>query len=73
MAIIENKVLSQVMALPEQSAFNVQWTNQIIKDDAVIAETFERKAYTEDQKDDFMADVAGAEFYAQAIGWEIPA
>lgn len=69
MAIIEEKVLSQVMALPEQSAFNVQWTNKVIKDGVVIAENYERKAYTQDQEAEFLAEVDGAEFYAQAIGW----
>ena len=69
MAIIEQKVLSQVNALPESSSFNVQWTNQVIKDGEIIASTYERKCYAIEQKDEFLAEIDGAVDYAKAIGW----
>lgn len=69
MAITEQKVLSQVNALPDLQSFNVQWTNQVIKDDEIIASTYERKCYALEQKDEFLAEVVGAVDYAKAIGW----
>lgn len=69
MALTEQKILKQVSILPAQSAANVQWANQILRDGEVISETFERKAYTADQKTEFMAEVGGAAQYAAALGW----
>ena len=70
MAIIEKKVLSQVNALPESKSFNVQWTNQVIKEGEIIASTYERKCYAIEQKDEFLAEVDGAGDYSKAIGWD---
>jgi hypothetical protein len=69
MAIIEQRILSQVNALPDLQVFNVQWTNQIIKDGEIIASSYERKCYTIVQKDEFLVEVTGAVDYAKAIGW----
>ena len=65
----EFRILSQVNHLPEASAVNVQWTNQVLKDDVVISSTYERKAYTKDQKAEFLAEVEGAAAYVTAFGW----
>ena len=69
MALTEQRILSQVTTLPAQSAVNVQWSNQILRDDEVISQTYERKAYTADQKDAFLAEVEGAESYIAVLGW----
>ena len=69
MALTEQRILKQVSILPAQNAMNVQWANQICRDDEVIAETYERKAYTADQKVEFLAEVEGAEAYVDALGW----
>ena len=69
MSLSEQRILKQVTTLPNQSAVNVQWANQIIKDGAVLTETYERKAYTADQKAEFLAEVEGAENYIAALGW----
>ena len=69
MALTEQRILKQVTVLAPQSAVNVQWGNQVLKDGEVIAETFERKAYTADQKDSFLAEVEGASSYITALGW----
>ena len=69
MALTEQKVLKQVAILPAQSAANVQWANQILRDGEVISETFERKAYTASQQAEFMVEVEGAAQYAAALGW----
>ncbi len=70
MALTEQKVLKQVTVLAQQSAANVQWANQILRDGEVITETYERKAYTQDQKADFLAEVEGAAGYIPILGWE---
>lgn len=69
MALTEQKVLKQVTVLAQQSAANVQWANQILRDGEVISETFERKAYTQEQKDEFLVEVEGADAYVSALGW----
>ena len=65
----EQRVLKQVTVLPAQSAVNVQWSNQVLKDGAVISEAYERKAYGADQKAEFLAEVDGASSYLPALGW----
>jgi hypothetical protein len=65
----EQRILKQVTTLPTQSAINVQWTNQVLKDDVVISETYERKAYTTEQKAEFESEVEGAAAYVTALGW----
>lgn len=69
MALSEQRILKQVTVLAQQSAANVQWANQILRDGEVISETYERKAYTEDQKDSFLSEVEGAEGYVLILGW----
>jgi hypothetical protein len=69
MAITEQKVLSQVNASPDSKCFNVQWSNQVIKDGEIIASTYERKCYAIEQKNEFLVEVTGAVDYAKAIGW----
>ena len=69
MALTEQRILKQVTTLPAQSEINVQWANKILRDGEVIGETYERKAYTADQKADFLAEVEGAEAYITALGW----
>ena len=68
----EQRILKQVTTLPAQSAVNVQWANQVLKDDVVISETFERKAYTADQYAEFVAEVEGSASYIAALGWVAP-
>jgi len=72
MALTEQRVLKSVQVLSQQSAVNVQWANQILRDEEIITETYERKAYTADQKDDFLAEVEGAEAYIAVLGWTQP-
>lgn len=65
----EQRILSQVTHLPAADAVNVQWTNQVLKDGDVLSSTYERKAYTKAQKDEFLAEVDGAKLYIKAFGW----
>lgn len=69
MALSENRIIKQVAILPEHNAVNVQWANQVLRDGAVISEQYERKAYTAEQKDEFLAEVENAVAYLPALGW----
>jgi hypothetical protein len=69
MALSEQRVLKQVTILAQQSAVNVQWANQVLRDGEVISEVYERKAYNQDQKTEFLAEVTNAASYVSALGW----
>lgn len=69
MALIEQRVLKQVSVLPSTKTIEVQWSDQIIKDESVISEKYHRKAYSEKQKEEFLAEVEGAASYITAVGW----
>jgi len=69
MALTEKTIIKQVAVLPEQSAINVQWANQVLRDDEIISETYQRKAYTKEQQAEFEAEVTGAAAYVTAAGW----
>jgi hypothetical protein len=69
MALTEQTILNQVTVLPAQSAIQVQWANQVLRDDEIISETYHRKAYTKEQKTEFEAEVTGAAAYVTAAGW----
>lgn len=69
MALTEQTILNQITVLPAQSAINVQWANQVLRDDKVISETYHRKAYTKEQQAEFEAEVTGAAAYVTAVKW----
>lgn len=69
MALTEQTIIKQVAVLPAQSAINVQWANQVLRDDEVISETYHRKAYTKEQQTEFEAEVTNAGAYVAAVGW----
>lgn len=70
MALTEQRVLKQVTILAQQSAANVQWADQILRDGELVTETYYRAAYTEEQKEQFLEQVEGAENYLAALGWK---
>ena len=69
MALTEERVLGSVQVLTQQSAVNVEWYDLIKRDGEVISKANHNKAYTADQKADFLAEVEGAEGYVTALGW----
>lgn len=69
MALTEQRVLNQVSILPASGTINVQWADQILRDGEVISQSYYRKAYTQDQRAEFEAEVEGAAGYISAIGW----
>jgi len=69
MALTEQTILKSVEVLPEQSAVNVMWENQILRDGEVISAAPHRKAYGQEQKDEFLTEVEGASAYVTILGW----
>jgi hypothetical protein len=71
MALSEQKILKQVTLLPEQNVIQVQWANQVLRDDEVIAETFHRRAYSSSEQEAFEVEVENSAVYVSAIGWAV--
>ena len=69
MALTEQTIIKQVTVKPTQKAIEVQWADQILRDGEVISETYNRKAYGQEQQAEFEAEVAGAAAYVTAAGW----
>lgn len=67
--LTERKILNQVTVLPQQGGANVQWLNQVLRDGEVISSIPHRKSYGPTQRDEFLAEVEGAENYLAALGW----
>lgn len=67
--LTEERVLGSVQILPQQSAVNVEWHDLIKRDGEIISKSNHNKAYMQDQKDDFLAEVEGAEGYIGILGW----
>lgn len=65
----EKKVLSQVTVLLVANAINVRWENQVLRDGTVISTVPHRKAYGKGQREEFLAEVEGAESYVNQIDW----
>jgi hypothetical protein len=70
MALIEQRVLKQISVLPLLKTIDVQWEDQIIKDGVAISKQYHRKAYSENQRDEFLAEVENAVSYVSAVGWQ---
>lgn len=69
MALTEQRILRAVTVRPDADTIEVEWRDEILRDGEVITSTPHRKAYGADQKDEFLAEVEGAEGYAAAAGW----
>lgn len=69
MALSKQRVLKQVTVLPNISAVNVQWAIQVLDNNVLISETYDRKSYSIELKDQFLTEVDGAANYITALGW----
>jgi len=69
-ALTEQKVVKQVTHLPQSNTIQVQWANQILRDGEFVSETYERKAYMEAQKNEFLSEVNNALGHVKAMGWK---
>lgn len=72
MSLEQRRVLKQITIVAESRHVHVQWADQILKDGAVIAETFFRRAYKEADASDFVSEVENASAYMTALGWTVP-
>jgi hypothetical protein len=69
MSLSESTILASVNINVSANTIEVRWDNIIQRGDEVISRVPHRKAYTPDQKEDFLAEVEGAEAYITAAGW----
>jgi len=78
MALTEEKILANVEVHTDASTIQVKWVNQILRDGEVISRVPHRCAYSQDQKDQFTADIENpanggspgmAAPYIAAVGW----
>ena len=65
----ETKTVVEFTVLPAESAMQVKWRIQVTKDGEVISSKDHYKIYTAEQKDEFLAEVEGAEGYVAIMGW----
>lgn len=69
MALTEQRVLKSVEILPASGIAQVCWADQVFRGDELIAETLERRAFTEESKEDFLDMVDNGYSYLAALGW----
>ena len=65
----EQKVLTSINYKPEFNTVEVSWANKVFRDAILIANTIERKAYNQDQKDQFISEVEGGNAFSESYGW----
>ena len=65
----ETQTVVELTQLPAENTMQVKWRIQVTKDAEVISSKDHYKLYTADQKDDFLAEVEGAEAYVELMGW----
>lgn len=59
-----------IVAIEENKVAEVLWVDQVLRDEKIIAESNHRCAYSVDNKEQFLAEVEGAELYMTILGWE---
>lgn len=69
--ITKQKNLKSVEVLTQANAINVLWTIDIVEDGQVISSSNHRCSYGKGQREQFEADVEGAEKYVDLIDWSI--
>lgn len=69
--MLEKKtILRSVEHMKEANTIHVCWLNQITEDGNVIHQEPHRKAYCQEQLQEFLAEVEGAEEHATLAGWK---
>ena len=69
MALTESKVQASITLNQTANAVEVRWDNIIKRDDEIISRVPHRKAYSQDQKEELLAEVEGAQIIVQSMGW----
>lgn len=67
--LTERTILKQIVVMPNEKIIHVQWATQILRGDAVVSETFTRRAYAGNDQAAFMAEVENPAPYVAAVGW----
>lgn len=70
MSLTESTVLAEVNLLPQSNTINVRWDVVIKRGDEEISRIPHRKAYSENQRSEFVDEVEGADKYLTTMGWE---
>lgn len=65
----EQRILKSITINNPSNTVEVLWADQVLRDNAVIAETYHRCAYGADEKDKFLSEVDGAQAYIAILGW----
>lgn len=67
--ITKQRVLKQVNFLPTENVVAVQWADQIVEDGVVLSESYFRRAYSQEEKAAFIAEVENGAAHAAVFGW----
>lgn len=68
MALTEQRIIKQVTLLPQEGAIAVQWAHQVLRDGEVITESYHRRAYSGDEKEEFLRSAEGKSAIAAVLG-----
>ena len=69
MALTESTILAHVGLNIPANTIEVRWDNVIQRDGKTISRVPHRKAYTADQKADFLNEVENGQQFVTAMGW----
>lgn len=70
MALSEQRVIKKIEVLVQDNTIQVQWADQILRDEDVVSETYHRQAFAPADKDLFIAALGEmAHGYINAAGW----
>lgn len=69
--LTKRRVLRQFTVNLQANTLEIQWTTQVLEDGAMLAETFHRKAYAEEQSLELDADLSAeaAIKMRSVMGW----
>jgi len=69
MALTEERVLASVKVNQITKTVDVEWQDLIKRDGEVISRSYFNTAYSESDKERFLAEVERATDYLQPLGW----
>ena len=69
MALTEQRTLAEVTLVIASNTIHVRWDDNILRDGEVILRVPHRKAYSKEQKQEFLDEVENAGVYVPIVGW----
>ncbi len=69
MSLTESTILAHVGLNIPANTIEVRWDSIIQRDGETISRVHHRKAYSQEQKAEFLAEVEGGQAYADAMSW----